>query len=222
MLRDSPIDIGKLTAKQRYRVNKGLKKWEFVKLTNKNLSDYLESMYNVAKDCLAEYPSKYRREIDYKGYCEEHIHSIDNLDYWGVIDKDSKQIHGYAICVCKDRGVSLAVVKIRPSVLKSEPNAALVYFLCHYYINEMGQKYVCDGERNIRHETNYQDFLCRVLDFRKSYCKLNIVYRKDVSYIVICLRPFYKLIGFLGSYSKFFYNVYSLLKQDKISRNLKV
>ena len=37
--------------------------------------------------------------------------------------------------------------------------------------------YICDGERNILHETSFQNYLEKYFGFRKAYCKLNLKYR---------------------------------------------
>lgn len=218
-IKDAPIDINKLTSKQRYRVNKGLKYWDTIQLHEDEIKKYSEQLFEVAIDCFKEYPAKYRPKLDYSTFCEEIKKGVIENDYWALIDKESKQLHGYAVCGIDKDYVSLSAVKIRPEVFKLEPNAAIAYELCRYYINDKGYKYICDGERNIRHETSYQDFLCRVLDFRLAYCHLNLVYSNKVNNILFFMRPFYRLFEWGGRFSQLLYNIYSLIKQDRIYRN---
>lgn len=219
-IKDEPIEIEKLTSKQRYRVNKGLKNWDIVKITSEEIDSFLLDMFDVAIDCFSEYPSKYRPKLNYLQYCEENKRNIVSNDYWLLLDKVNHKVHGYAICGVSCDYVSLYVVKVRPSVLKLEPNAAIGYQLCFYYLNYLKLRYICDGERNIRHETNYQEFLCRVLDFRYAYCHLNLVYSNRIAVILPLLRPFWHFFEWGGHFSKFLYNIFSLIKLDKISRSI--
>ena len=219
-IKDEAVEIDSLTAKQRYRIKKGLGFWETRRITAESIGDYIDAMYDVANECFSEYPEKYRPSLNYESFYKEHTAGVQSMHYWGLFDKERNVLQGWAICMCNDGAVSLVVVKIRPSVFKKEPNAALAYEVCRYYINECGYKYVCDGERNIRHETNYQEFLCRVLGFRLAYCKLNIVYNNKIELLMKLIRPFYGFINIMGKKSKLAYNVASLIKLDKISRNV--
>lgn len=55
--------------------------------------------------------------------------------------------------------------------------------------------YINDGERAIRHETAFQDYLEKYFGFRKAYCRLNIKYRFPVNIVVRLLFPFRKNIS---------------------------
>lgn len=65
----------------------------------------------------------------------------------------------------------------------------------HYNDRLSKEFYIVDGERNILHETAFQNYLEKYFGFRKAYCKLHIQYRRGVGVIVRILFPFRKLIG---------------------------
>lgn len=220
-IKDTPVVLGELSSKQRYRINKGLKGFDVRLLTPQEIGVYLHRMFEIAVDCFKEYPLKYRPIIEEDAFQSTHLEGIKTCDYWIVIDKDNDKPVGYSICSVSNRVVHLSVVKIKPEALKREPNAAVIYTLCEYYLNKHGLMYICDGERNIRHETNYQDYLVKTINFRYAYCKLNIVYRPAIRLIVSVLYPFRGLIGYFGKHMPSIYNLFCLLKQEEYARSFK-
>ena len=220
-IKDTAVSLSDLSSKQRYRINKGLKNFEIRKLDSKGLEKSIHSMYEIALDCFKEYPSKYRPRIEEDEFTKTHLAGINKSDYWIVIDRESEKIEGYSICTINNYMVHLTVVKIRPDVFKKEPNAAIIYELCDYYLNKKGLRYICDGERNIRHETNYQDFLVKTINFRYAYCQLNIVYNPIVKLVITLLFPLRKMLRVTGNNVPLFYNLYCLLKQDEYARSFK-
>ena len=68
--------------------------------------------------------------------------------------------------------------------------------LCGYaYLDLQNKKlYICDGERSILHETKFQDYLEKYFQFRKAYCKLNVVYNPKIKWFIKIAYPFRKLL----------------------------
>lgn len=122
----------------------------------------------------------------------------------------------YSSNTVNDDIVNYITIKFHPEYLKLYPSYALFYEMNRYYINELGLKYVNDGARSIAHDTNIQGFLIQKFNFRKAYCKLNIIYRWDIGIIVKILYPFRSI------FSKFNHKVFNkisvLLKQEEIRR----
>lgn len=143
------------------------------------------------------------------------------IDYWLIFDKETDMLIGVASCKINDGMASLLTVKVKQENFKNEANAALAYEICRYYLNEIGLRYVCDGERSIRHITNYQKYLISVLGFHNAPCKLHIVYHPAIRPIVSLLYPFRKIIQKVESIHKVIYNVSSILKQEEIARKFK-
>lgn len=81
-------------------------------------------------------------------------------------------------------------------------------------------KYICDGTRNISHETKFQDYLEKYFNFRKAYCKLNIKYRPVIKPIVKLLFVFRKTLKKLDNNS-LVHNINGVLKMEEIIREQK-
>jgi len=216
-IKDEPVKLDSLTSKQRYRVNKGLKNTVIKRLLSNEILNYADDLYQVTVACLIEYPKKYRKIPEKQGFVADLANP--ERDVWICIDKTTETICGYSFCTIKDDMAYLKLVKVMPEFKKNEVNAALAYELCHYYLNDLSLRYLCDGERNIRHETHYQDFLIKTLGFRYAYCQLNIVYHPLVQWIVKMLYPFRSIVRFFGEYSPLMYNVSCVLKQEQIVRS---
>lgn len=222
-LKDSPIEIESLTAKQRYRIKKGTKN-NTIRILNKEEGEiYLESLADLAIASFSNYPKAYRPKTDKNAIVQALKTNLykDDCDLWVATDNESGSLTGYAICQRVENMVQLWVVKTNPKFLKNEINAGLAYTITYHYLNEMGLWYVCDGERNIRHATNYQEFLVRVLDYRYAYCKLNVVYHPVVKPFISLLYLMRGLTKRIKNINPLFYNLHCLLKQEEIARTFR-
>lgn len=215
---DTFTPIERLTAKQRYRVKKGLKLCEIVPArTDERTNPH--AIYELVKASFEDYPVAYRPNLQEEAFLQ-HLQQLMNnadIDIWLVYTRDN-QLVGYCQCTKAKDIVWLTQVKVPTAYLGLEVNAALVYVLCSYYLQENQYKYICDGERNIKHVTSYQNFLVRVLNFRYAYCTLNITYRHWMKIIVNVLFPFRNIIGALGKRQPMLYNIYCVLLQEQIRR----
>lgn len=216
---DSYTPLDKLTAKQRYRVNKGLRHCETVYAKTDQRTD-THAVYELVKASFEDYPKAYRpdlQEEEFTQYINQLLQDQD-IDIWLVYSKEN-QLVGYCQCTKAQDIVWLAQVKVPTAYLRMEVNAALVYTLCSYYLQEQHYRYICDGERNIKHITNYQDFLIRVLNFRYAYCKLHIVYKGWMRIAVNILYPFRGMLKTMRFLHPTVYNIYCVLLQEEIRRS---
>ena len=211
-LRDTPIQLDQFKSKTRNEINRGLR--------TKSL---LPEMFNVAVESFSEYPAKYRPVINEEVFSKDIIKHVNNkcTDIWGCFDEETREMVGYSVCGLIDGVVHMWIVKVRPTFLKNRVNAGLVFTLCKYYLNEQSCHYVCDGQRNIRHETNYQNYLVKTLGFRKAYCRLNIVYSPIMNVVVKILYPIRGLLKVLSIHSAILYNIYCVLKQEEYARSFR-
>ena len=170
-IKDNGIGLDKLTSKQRYRVKKGINNSIITRCSNINY-ELCEEICDCAIKAFSDYPSIYRPKIDRKAFVNGMLSSKGDL--WICRSRDDGVLCGYSICYVKNDYVELSQVKTIPTYQKFEINAALAFSICDYYLNTCKLNYVCDGSRNISHETEYQNFLVRVLGFRFSYCKLQL------------------------------------------------
>lgn len=179
----------------------------------------LDEVADMLQISFSDYPDVYKPRITAKKLAISYAQ--DNRDKWLIFDGETNRIIGLAICAIIVDTVGLHVVKVNPDFLKNEVNAALVYELCRYYLNEQKMRYICDGERNIAHITNYQDFLVRVLGFKKVPCKLHVIYHPVILPIVNMLYPFRDIIGKFKNNNSFIYKLHCVLLQEKIARQFK-
>ena len=222
-LRDTPIELNQFKSKTRNEINRGLRTTSYRLLNADEIKSLLPAMYNVAIESFSEYPAKYRPVLKINNFSksiEQHVKSATS-HVWGCFDRDTGEMVGYSVCGLVDGVVHLWIVKIRPTFLKNRVNAGLVFTLCKYYLNEQSCHYVCDGQRNIRHETNYQNYLVKTLGFRKAYCRLNIVYSPIMNVVVKILYPIRGLLKLLSNHSAILYNIYCVLKQEEYARSFR-
>jgi hypothetical protein len=111
-------------------------------------------------------------------------------------DCGSDKLAAYAYVRMNSNWINMPVLKASPAFEKLGVNAALVHGLCEYFKEDLAKgKYICDGERNIYHSTNFQSYLEKYFGFRKAYCHLhlryNILYYTILYYTSIHLEKYY-------------------------------
>lgn len=213
--------LNELSAKQRYRIKKGLDQCNIQRITNESLTLNEKEIAQVLIDSFMDYPAKYRPDLSIDKWIAEVRSKLNDpeIDVWLASDKQKGELIGYGYCTKKDDIVYLNQIKVPTKYLAKEVNAAFAYTLCEYYLQQPDYRMIIDGERNIKHETKYQDFLVRVINFRYAYCRLNIVYSPLMKCAVYTLYPFRRLFELIGKKSALFYNVYCILKQEEIRRS---
>ncbi|WP_418792537.1 sugar transferase [Phosphitispora sp. TUW77] len=216
-IKDDKFNLSSLNAKKRYEINRGLKHIEVLRI---NTNEYAIQLADISEIAYSLYPPKYRPQFNKEKAIEGFLktNESNNLEYWGMFDRENGTIVGYSICRIMKHCVNLMTVKVSPYHLKTGANAALIFKLLEEYINSGLFKYIYDGERNIVHQTNYQNYLEKYFGFRKAYCKLHIQYNPVVALIVKMLYPFKKILKNFSSY-KFIYNVSSVLDMEEIKRS---
>lgn len=216
LIKDSPLDISLLKANRRAIITKGLK---YFTVEIINPINYKRELFDVLEGSLVDYPKKYRAHFAltrFYSIVDEWVEK--GWDCFGAFDKETNKLCGYALAYKKGEYAEYMVVKTLPESQKKQINAAIAYHICEKYLTEEQVKILYAGERNIRHETNYQDYLIKNFGFRLAYCKLNIIYLPWVKVCVNLLYPFRKIIKRLSALSPYLYNVYSVLKQEEIRR----
>ena len=214
-LKDDKYDISLFKAKARYEINKGRKNFYVNKI---NAFEYDEDIYIIDVKKFEEYPVAYRPEIKKNGDKYLTSERVKKSDIWfGLFDINNGKLSGYAVVKETEFGcVNLNVVAILPETYKRNSSAALVDGILTYYQNKAEKHYICDGSRNIKHITNYQDFLISTFGFRRAYCRLKIIYKWWMKIAVVMIKPFKNLL--LKSDRPLFYSMGSLLKMDEYAR----
>lgn len=194
-IKDDPFDINVLKAKRRYVVNQGKRNFTVRRI---NPEEYAEQLADVQIKAFSAYPAKYRLKVDKeKAIACFKNRNDENTVIFGAFDSDNL-LCGYNEVLLHKDYCSLSVQKTDPSKEHLQINAALVAGALEWA--PVGKNYyMADGERNILHETRFQDYLEKYFGFRKAYCKLHIRYRSIVGAAVKILYPMRKLLKKIDS-----------------------
>lgn len=151
---------------------------------------------------------------------------MDNIKKWsryevyGAFNKENI-LCGYILLLYNNQCINLVSLKSNPKYEKLQINAGIIATVLEDINGKLSKGfYICDGERNILHETNFQNYLEKYFGFRKVYCKLNIYYRPIISLIVYILYPFRILIKEFDNIP-IFNKINAILYMEKIRKSFK-
>lgn len=217
VIKDDDYDITKLKSKYRNMIKVGKNNFS-CKFINPN--DYEDEIYNIYLKMNEILPKNSRSKISKEKFCDFKKNSF----YIGAFDLENNKLCGYAILENYHNStecINFTVLRYLPEKRNKNINAAIIDFMCDYYLHQNKFKYICDGERSIRHDTTFQDYLIKYFGFRKVYCDLHIVYSKKIYFIIKILYPFKKFLKLFDKKIRFIHSLYALLLQEEIVRNLK-
>lgn len=206
---NEPFDLNSLKAKRRYEINKGNKNFYCKKLT----TNHLDEMYSVYLESLEGYRGK-NCIISKESFLKEWAPAFEGekVLLLGVFEKDTNILCGYAHCIDHGKYIPISVIKTRVSKEQKGVNFALIHGVVVYYEDKLANgSYLCDGWRNVVHETKFQDWLKKYFNFRNAYCILHIVYKRPFNVFVKLLYPFRKIIKFK--------QIQSIFTMEEWSRN---
>ena len=217
-IKDTPFDITKLNAKRRYVINTGRKNFVIKRI---NPNDYIYEIAKINFESDKSYsirnnlsPSDIENKI-------KDMNTSENCDIFGAFSVEESILCGYLWVQADGKCLKMVEQKCIPAYEKKQINAAMVDGICTEYrtLLETGS-YICDGERNIYHQTAFQDYLEKYFLFRKAYSTLNVKYRNWLWVAVRILYPFREHIKHLGEKTKIavFRKVYAVLLMEEYSR----
>lgn len=187
VIKDTPFDICELKSKRRYEINKGNKYFEIKKI---NSESYVNELFDIRSRNMEVYPARYRQTIDAEIWYDEIRKFSSNYSVYGAFDRETGMLCGYANVSIQGKCANLVEVKVFPACEKQAIHASIVDGVLRDFSDFLKDGYICDGARNINHETAYQDYLEKYFGFRKAYCKLNIAYNPKIGWAVKLLFPF--------------------------------
>lgn len=213
-IKDTPFDVSKIKAKRRYIINQGIKNFD-VKVINP--INYKNELYEVQVSSFSVYPEKYRPDVDEEAF-KQGIDNWGNSVVFGAFFRETGELCGYSLMNEHTDWVGFSVQKTNPAFEKYQINAALIYGILERYNSKLDNNfYICDGERNILHETAFQEYLEKYFEFRKAYCKLNLIYRKPIGVAVVLLMPFRNILKRFDSVP-FIHKVNGILQMQSICK----
>ena len=211
LIKDNFGGLEELKTKYRTQIRKGLKNCIVTRVRKEKIAENGYEVYKSAFDNYTTILTPMAEDVFKSGI----LHS--DYDHWAVYTKEGNRLIAYSQVTIIDNICKTTVAKFDPAYLRLRPSEALFYTINRYYLAEKNFLYVNNGARSISHDTNIQHFLEQKLNFRKSYCKLNIYYRKDIRLIVNTLYPFRYLIW--RTKGNILSKLSAILKQENIRRS---
>lgn len=191
VIKDTPFDISALKSSRRYEITKGNRHFT---VTVIEPSEWSEDIYRIAAAAYETYPESYRPQIHHDSFTS----GVKNWRFYrtyGAFSKEDGSLCGYA-CLNRDRNyIEFCTMKALPEKERLGLNAAMVNKILVDHASFLsGGGYICDGARNIQHETAFQAYLEKYFGFRKAYCRLHLAYSPRFKIIIGALYRFRKLI----------------------------
>ncbi len=211
VIKDGPFNFDELSKKYKKHVTKALERCSVRRLDPVADGGIIYDVYEAA---FKSYKNA-DNEIPKLLFLDKIAH--DSREYWGAFSNEG-QLAGWMSCENHGDWVETMQGKYHPELQSyTRPSDALHYYLLNYYLNELGQKYLCSGSRNINHQTNVQEYKIKHWLFRKAYCKLHIEYNNKIKFAIKILFPFRKLLYYLDNIT-LVHQLNSLLKLEEIAR----
>ena len=164
LIKDEPFDPAALKAKRRYEITKGERSFAVRRIAPE---DYASELYRVTAAAYSAWPEKYRPHEEEERFLAE-IARWEERVILAAFDRESGALSGYAGLIEEENCVAFSVLRTDPACERAGINAALVAAVLRLYGDRLSPDfYVCDGERAVRHETAFQDYLEKYFGFRK-------------------------------------------------------
>jgi hypothetical protein len=213
-IKDEPFDINQVKSKRRTEIRKGLKlnKVKVVKAI-----DYIDDIFQIQSECYNDYPEQYRPEYNYEIARKLCLTWDMNHIVYIAFSEDTGEATGFAcVEICGDY-VNYEILKVPNRHKNLQVVTALTYEILMDMLNNRKYRYVCDGSRNLVHQTNFMDYLVKQFAFRYAYCDLKMEYKPIIKPVIKALYPFRSLID-KHSKNKWLYNINAVLKMEQIAR----
>ena len=185
---DQKFDINSIKSKRRSEINKGLKNFEVKRV---DPCEYKEGFYEVTVAAYSTYPEEYRPTVD-KEQFYDGLQSLSSKIVYAAFSVETGEMASYAWLSDEKSYYEFVMLKSSPAYEKQAVNAAIVYRIVEDCADKFGNDnfYICDGERNLVHQTAFPAYLEKYFTFRKAYCRLNLMYRFPLGIVVSLLYPF--------------------------------
>ncbi|MDW7650632.1 MAG: hypothetical protein SCM57_04775 [Bacillota bacterium] len=213
-IKDEPFDFSQIKSKRRTEIRKGLKlnRVKVVKALN-----YIDEIYRIQSECYDDYPEQYRPEHSYEitlQFCRTW--DMNHIVYMGFSEQTGEAT-GFACVEPMGEYVNFEILKVPNKHKNSQVVAALIYAILIDMLNSNNFKYVCDGARNLVHQTKFMDYLVKQFAFRYAYCDLRMEYNPIIKPIIKALFPFRKILKKMTT-NRLIYKIMAVLTMEEIAR----
>ncbi|MEA4964573.1 MAG: hypothetical protein VB055_01965 [Oscillospiraceae bacterium] len=175
-IKDSRFDINAVKSKRRCVINKGIRNFT-VRCVDPR--EHIDDFYYLINDANQGYDNPVTMTYEQAENKCVSLSTSSNSFVLGAFDADVGKLVGYLWCQANGKCISLIEQHCIREYERLECNAALLNGLCEVYNDRYYEQgyYLCDGERNIAHDTEFQAYLIKYFGFRYAYCRLHVVYR---------------------------------------------
>ena len=213
IIKDAPFDIESLSKNSRKHIKEAFRK---VRVEQINPAEYITELYECYKQAFSKYKLA-GNETSFGSFQNGCLNATaDGIAYWAGFDLQENKLIGYMTAKQNSDWAEIYTAKFDPRFLNLRVSDALYATVLEYYLNSLGCKYVSSGSRSINHVTNTQEYKEQHFNYRKCYCKLNIVYSSKVKTIVKILYPIRGIVNLLGRINERFHQVSAILKMEEI------
>lgn len=217
IIKDTPFDIHSLKSNRRYRINQGLRNFNVNPI---NPKEYIDDLYRVQCEAYKSYPQKYRpnHSIEEMKKCADVWFKNPGYTIFGAFHNETSELCGYAVVLKESTCLDYQILKVNPSYERSSINHAIMASVLEYYSDLLcNGYYICNGERNVQHETNFQKFLKENFGYRTAYCKLHVEYNPKYKWIIKILYVFRKILQKFDNI-RIVHKINGVLKMEEIVR----
>lgn len=218
LIKDSLYEPLKLPSDRRRHIRKARENFT-VKIINP--CEFLNDIKQIYFDAWEDFPDVYRPGFNEKDF-NAKFSNLDNTKVFGCFSNEDSSLCCFIIAIEKSNAILLSEQKSLRKYERLKSNFAVIDGFLNYYNEDIKKgKYIVDGERNLVHQTNFQEFLCKYFDFRKANCKLNLMYnpivRPFANILFLFRRLLYAINNKQQATSSLLYKICSVLKMHEIS-----
>lgn len=214
VIKDTPFDPAAQKAKRRYEINKGKRHFDVRPIS---AVDYVDEICRIQVAAYACYPAKYRPSVNRERLAEE-LAGWRFYRVYGAFSRDDGRLCGYSVLNRNGDYISMVMQKALPESEGLAINAAIVATILedHEELLRTGG-YLCDGARNVQHETHFQDYLEKYFGFRKAYCHLHLRYHPRIAVLVRLLFPFRSILRRMDG-QRLIHRINGVLRMEELRR----
>lgn len=214
VIKDTPFDITKISSKRRNLVRRGLSRFKIVQI---DPNDYIDGLFEVYTEAVKTYPKTQQNFIARESF-DSTVAAWSKYIVYGAFSLDDDKLAAFALITKHQSYYDFTSMKSNPIYEKQQVNAALICGMLYDIEDDLSKGiYICDGAKNINHETNFQEYLIKYFGFRKAYCRLNLFYNPKIKWIVKFAYPFRNFLKLFDKI-KIVHNLLSVLQMEEIVR----